>query len=46
MMFAEMKIVRLNNDVITTSGTTGGFDFDNCDCYDSSVPGDPCNNEN
>lgn len=41
MKFAEMEIVRLGNDVITTSG----FDFDNCDCYDSSVAGDPCNDE-
>ena len=40
-MKAYLEIVELKNDVITTSG----FDFDNCDCYDSSFPGDPCNDE-
>lgn len=42
MKFAEMKIVRFGTDVITASG---GFDFANCDCYDSAIPGDPCNDE-
>ena len=41
-MKAYLEIVELKSDIITTSG---GFDFDNCDCYDSSFPGDPCNDE-
>lgn len=43
MKFAEISIVRLNNDVITTSG----FDFEGCAerCYDSGSTSDPCDDE-
>lgn len=42
MKFAELSIVRLNNDVITASG---GFDPDNCGCYDPDLTTDPCDDE-
>ena len=47
MKFAEISIVRLTNDVITTSGN-GGFDYEGCGtvgCYNSAAPGDPCDDE-